>query len=213
MLPPRGRKDTDSSSTTHGCTYYTHRFFLVAHLILFPAVYLGLPIYLLWNSRSVRAKNRDTAQQARLTYPLKTPHHNSPNKAVVVGERIASFIYYLMFSGLFFGIFSQVPKQRSRVLEHPTYTLSHTHTPSYAPCETVTHTPCHTHTHSVKQPVSQTLSQTLSHRQTTSRPAASRRPTSPPPGRSARSRRPPTSASARGSGPSVRCIYFIVLCI
>jgi hypothetical protein len=32
---------------------HLHRFFLVTHLILFPAVYLGLPLYLCWNSKCV----------------------------------------------------------------------------------------------------------------------------------------------------------------
>lgn len=35
------------------------------------------------------------------------PKH-SPNKVVVVGVRFASFVFYLMGSGLLFGIFSQV---------------------------------------------------------------------------------------------------------
>jgi hypothetical protein len=55
---------------------------MVAHLILFPAVYLALPIYLKWDSE--------------------------PSKIYVVWVRFASFMVYLFASGFFFGIFSQV---------------------------------------------------------------------------------------------------------
>jgi len=69
---------------------YVFWFFLVAHLIAFPAVYLGLPIYLSWNS---------------------------PNRATLIGVRIGSFIYYLMSSGFFFGLFSQVNHFSARCVE------------------------------------------------------------------------------------------------
>ncbi|EWM26057.1 hypothetical protein Naga_101766g1 [Nannochloropsis gaditana] len=55
--------------------------FMVLHLFLFPAVYFGLPVYLLWDS--------------------------DPNKYKVIMTRFGSFIYYLMGSGLLFGLFSQ----------------------------------------------------------------------------------------------------------
>lgn len=60
------------------------------------------------SGRSAAGPLTDTPRR-RQSHVYNTSHSNpSPNKVQVVGVRFASFIFYLMGSGLLFGIFSQV---------------------------------------------------------------------------------------------------------
>jgi linoleoyl-CoA desaturase len=55
---------------------------LVFHMIWFPVFFIGIPLYVAWDS--------------------------NPNKFIVVGVRFASFFAYLAVAGLCFGLFSQI---------------------------------------------------------------------------------------------------------
>jgi ABC-type glycerol-3-phosphate transport system permease component len=77
-----------TGSATRGTKTRLHKkryifwFFMILHLFLFPLVYLALPIYLTWDSNE--------------------------SKVNVVATRFGSWIYFMMGSGVCFGIFSQV---------------------------------------------------------------------------------------------------------
>jgi len=77
-----------TGSATRGTKTRLHKkryifwFFMIIHLFLFPAVYLALPIYLTWDT--------------------------DESKYTIISTRVGSWIYFMMGSGLCFGIFSQV---------------------------------------------------------------------------------------------------------
>lgn len=89
-----------TGSATRGTKTRLHKkryifwFFMIIHLFLFPAVYLALPIYLTWDT--------------------------DESKYTIISTRVGSWIYFMMGSGLCFGIFSQSNHFSARCVEAAT---------------------------------------------------------------------------------------------